>query len=444
MTRFLLILTAGLASVQAAGFQAPRYRLIPGTKLWYNGEFDTKNARGASHSSRLHEHWVLSDSGGVFKVLLRVVDQGYRTDTAGKRNDVRPTTGWELFEMTPDGKLLRDQSTVSVDVSLLFPPLPADSAAAVSGWQQKGTLIGSVDSYRLDNKSLSDSLWLVDHTQSSPLDIIYGAPANAARIVVDTRHGLPLRREGRSVDTASKSESRANIRLDSVTKFDIAELQPRFRDIIGYFDLERTYEKELESRDPEDTSGTVENRGLAMLRNALQRAQDSTVIGLLNQDIKRHEQSTEYQLSRLRARLQWRGKPAPAWKLTDLAGKEHSLKDYLGKILVLDWWYKDCPWCILAMPALTEVAQRYAGRAVAILGMNVDRNPDDARFAVEKVKPGYPSLLAGREVAKEYGVTGYPTLLIVDKQGKIADVHTGYSTDLTTRLSKQFDALLGP
>ncbi len=444
MTRFLLILTTGLASVQAAGFQIPRYRLTPGTKLWYTDEIETKDPRGVSHSSRLREHWVLSDSGGMFKVLLRVVDGGNETDTAGKRTEVPVATGWELFEMTTDGKLLRDQSTVSVDVSALFPPLPADSAAAVDGWQQKDTLVGSVGSYRLDNKSLSDSLWFVDYTQSSPLDIVYGAPASEARIVVDTRRGLPLRREDRSADTASGRESRANFRLDSLTKFDVASLQPKLRDVIGYFDVNRAYEKELESGDPEDTSGTVENRGMAMLRNALQRVQDSTVIGLLNQDIRRHEQSTEYQLSRLRARLQWRGKPAPDWKLSDLSGRRHSLSDYRGKVIILDWWYKNCPWCILAMPALTEVAQRYADRGVAVFGMNVDRDANSARFAVDKVKPGYPSLLAGRDVAKEYGVTGYPTLFIVDKQGKVADVHTGYSKDLTTSLSKQLDALLGP
>ena len=444
ITRFLLLLATGLASVQAAGFQVPRYRLTPGTKLWYTGESDTKNARSVSHSSRLREHWVLSDSGGMFRVLLRVVDQGYKADTAGKRTEVPEETGWELFEMTPDGKLLRDQSTVNVDVSALFPPLPADLASAADGWQQKDTWVGSVDFYRLDNKSLSDSLWLVDRTQSSPLDIVYGAPSSEARIVVDTRRGLPLRREGRSAEAASKSESRGSIRLDSVTKFDVASLQPRFRDIIGYFDVKRAYEKELESGDPEDTSGTVEKRGLAMLQNALLQTQDSTVIGLLDQDIKQHEQSTEYQLSRLRARLQWRGKPAPAWKLTDLAGKEHSLKDYRGKVLVLDWWYKDCPWCVLAMPALTEVAKSYAERPVAILGMNVDRDPNDARFAVQKVKPGYPSLLAGRDLAKEYGVTGYPTLIVVDRQGGIADVHTGYSKNLAARLSKKLDALLGP
>ena len=76
--------------------------------------------------------------------------------------------------------------------------------------------------------------------------------------------------------------------------------------------------------------------------------------------------------------------------------------------------------------------------------MNVDADTNDARFAVEKCRPGYPSLLAGKELAKEYGVTGYPTLFIVDKQGRIADVHVGYAKDLAARLSRKLDALLGP
>jgi thiol-disulfide isomerase/thioredoxin len=444
MTRFMLLLVAGLVSAQAAGFQIPRYRLAPGTILWYTGESETKNPRGSSRNTRLREHWVLSDSGGVFRVLLRVVDQNYKTDTAGNRTDQPSQTDWELFEMTTDGRLLRDQSTVNVDVSALFPPLPADSAAAVSGWRHKDTLVGSEDFYRLDNKSPSDSLWLVDHTQSSPLDVVYGAPASEARIVVDTRRGLPLRRDGRSADTASGRESQASIRLDSVTKFDPANLPRQLLDMASYFDTRQAYDEESDKSDPEDTSGVADKRALAVLQDALGRTQDSTVITLLNDDIKRHEQAAAYSLSRLRTRLQWRGKPAPDWKLSDLSGRRHSLSDYRGKVVILDWWYKDCPWCILAMPALSEVARRYADRPVSVLGMNVDRDSADARFAVDKVKPGYLSLLAGRDVAKEYGVTGYPTLFVIDKQGRVADVHTGYSKDLTTLLSKKLDALLGP
>jgi thiol-disulfide isomerase/thioredoxin len=96
------------------------------------------------------------------------------------------------------------------------------------------------------------------------------------------------------------------------------------------------------------------------------------------------------------------------------------------------------------MPKLTQVARKYTGRPVVVLGMNVDRDTNDARSAVEQMKPGYTSLLAGRDLAKKYEVTGYPTLFVLDKNGKVADVHVGYSKALATDLSKKLDALLEP
>jgi thiol-disulfide isomerase/thioredoxin len=446
MTRFLLLLAAGLTSAQAVGFQVPRYRLAPGTKIWCTGISDTKDSRGTSHGTRLREHWILSDSGGVFKVLMRVTDQSYKIDTAGKRTADTTETGWELFEMKPNGELLRDQSTTNIDVAGFFPLLPDDSASAVNGWTQVDTSnpLPSTYNFRLDNKSGFDSLWLIDRSESTPLDNVYGIPTRRQRSVIDTRRGLPLRRESGSSDSTSHSESHGSITLDSVTKFDAANLQPQLRDMISYFDVQKATEAEFAKSDPDDTSGTVFRRVRDILQEAAARMHDSTATGLVNGAIKQLEQGQEYSLSETRNRLQWLGKPAPGWELTDLAGKKHALKDYRGKVLVLDWWYKGCPWCMLAMPELTEVAHQYADRPVVILGMNVDRDVSDARSAIEKMKPGYPSLLAGRDLAGKYRVTGYPTLFIVDKKGKIADVHFGYSNRLAAGLSKKLDALLGP
>jgi thiol-disulfide isomerase/thioredoxin len=171
---------------------------------------------------------------------------------------------------------------------------------------------------------------------------------------------------------------------------------------------------------------------------------DSTAIGLVNEAIRQLKQGWEYGLSTTRKQLQWRGRPAPSWKLVDLSGKKRTLKEYRGKVLVLDWWYKGCPWCMVAMPKLTEVARKYADRPVVILGMNVDRDTSDARSAIETMKPGYSSLLAGRDLAKKYKVTGYPTLFIIDKKGRVADVHSGYSRHMAAELVKKIDALLGP
>ncbi|GEM_PF-6612463 len=61
---------------------------------------------------------------------------------------------------------------------------------------------------------------------------------------------------------------------------------------------------------------------------------------------------------------------------------------------------------------------------------------------MEKLKPGYSSLLAGRDLAGEHKVTGYPTLFIVDKKGNVADVHVRYSKSPAADLSKKLDTLI--
>ena len=43
------------------------------------------------------------------------------------------------------------------------------------------------------------------------------------------------------------------------------------------------------------------------------------------------------------------GEPAPAFTLEDHRGKEHSLEDYKGRIVVLEWFNEGCPFCFVVM-----------------------------------------------------------------------------------------------
>ena len=136
-----------------------------------------------------------------------------------------------------------------------------------------------------------------------------------------------------------------------------------------------------------------------------------------------------------------KGKPAPVWSLTDLDGKTHTLKQYRGKVVVLDFWYRGCPWCIRAMPQVNQLAQDFKDRAVQVLGMNIDKDTADARFVVNKLKLSYPSLRAG-EMPKKYGVTGYPTVFVIDRKGIVRDIDIGYSPDVGAKLTRAVQALL--
>jgi thioredoxin-related protein len=73
--------------------------------------------------------------------------------------------------------------------------------------------------------------------------------------------------------------------------------------------------------------------------------------------------------------------------------------------------------------------------------MNNDGALDDAKFVVQKMQLEYP-VLRSDELPGKYGVTGFPTLIIIDQRGKVADVDVGYSPQLFEEVTTDVDRLL--
>jgi thiol-disulfide isomerase/thioredoxin len=133
-------------------------------------------------------------------------------------------------------------------------------------------------------------------------------------------------------------------------------------------------------------------------------------------------------------------KPAAQWETTDLEGKRHSLADYRGKVVVLDFWFRNCVPCIKAMPQIKEIVEQFRGKRVAVLGMNIDQE-EDARFVVNKQNLNYPTLKA-EGLPEKYKVHSFPTLVIIDQQGMVRGWHVGYSANLREEVSKTITSLL--
>ena len=135
------------------------------------------------------------------------------------------------------------------------------------------------------------------------------------------------------------------------------------------------------------------------------------------------------------------GKAAAGWELKGLDGKTHTLTEYRGKVVVLDFWYRGCGWCIKAMPQLNALTGQFEGRPVAVLGMNTDRDEADAKFVSDAMGLKYETLRA-LGIPEKYGVQGFPTLIVIDPEGKVREVHVGYSPTLQTDLTKLIEGLL--
>ncbi|MBR5697723.1 MAG: TlpA family protein disulfide reductase [Prevotella sp.] len=139
------------------------------------------------------------------------------------------------------------------------------------------------------------------------------------------------------------------------------------------------------------------------------------------------------------AKKQAAGVDAPDFTLNDLQGKPLSLKSLRGKYVILDFWGSWCGWCIKGFPEMKEYYQKYKGK-FEILG--VDCNDTEAKWkdAVKKNELPWLHVYNPRDskVLADYGVSGFPTKIIVGPDGKIVKTIVGEDPEFYTLLDELF------
>ena len=120
------------------------------------------------------------------------------------------------------------------------------------------------------------------------------------------------------------------------------------------------------------------------------------------------------------------GQPAPDFSLPILHGGDETsrirLSALLGNVVVLDFWASWCKPCAAQARILSAVAPRHALAKVVFIGVNTADNPARARdFARAHALP-YPSVLDTGEAAEAYGASSLPTLVVIDKSGKVTSL----------------------
>ncbi len=122
------------------------------------------------------------------------------------------------------------------------------------------------------------------------------------------------------------------------------------------------------------------------------------------------------------------GKPAPDFALPDLNDKEVRLSDFLGKVVILDFWATWCGPCVTEIPHFIELQKAYEEQGFKMVGIAVDREGKEvvAPF-VEEHGVDYTVLIGNREVSELYGgVRSIPTTLVINREGTISKRYVGY------------------
>lgn len=115
-------------------------------------------------------------------------------------------------------------------------------------------------------------------------------------------------------------------------------------------------------------------------------------------------------------------KEAPSFSVETLENNTVSLDDYRGKVLILEFFASWCHICKDATPELKEVRRNFISENLAIL--SIESSPSVSIEDVENFRSKYGGdwpFAKAPEVADKYGVEGYPTTFIVDRDGYIAD-----------------------
>lgn len=121
------------------------------------------------------------------------------------------------------------------------------------------------------------------------------------------------------------------------------------------------------------------------------------------------------------------GTLAPEWKLEIYNNnKIISLSDLRGQVILIDFWIKNCGPCIQSVPHLNELQNKFKNKSFKLISINSYDSKEDVNWFYNKYKIGYTILLNGKSIADKYGVSGFPTLFVIDKSGKIIYSKVGY------------------
>ncbi|AIQ13546.1 redoxin domain-containing protein [Paenibacillus durus] len=120
------------------------------------------------------------------------------------------------------------------------------------------------------------------------------------------------------------------------------------------------------------------------------------------------------------------GSRAPSFKLLGLDGKTHTLDEYKGKPIVLNFWGSWCAPCVKEMPALQAQWEKWETLGVVVVGINVGEDQMTVQNFVNGTGVNFPILMdQSREAVRSYGISPLPTTFFINAKGKIDTIHIG-------------------
>jgi peroxiredoxin len=129
------------------------------------------------------------------------------------------------------------------------------------------------------------------------------------------------------------------------------------------------------------------------------------------------------------------GTKAPDFKLPTMDGKTISLSDFADKPTLLVFWATWCPHCRAELPVVQKIYKDLGPKGASFVGVSLDDNSARAKDFVKSNNITFPVAVAGarNNLLGSYGITGIPTVFVLDKGGVVKARYAGEVSESTIR-----------
>jgi peroxiredoxin/outer membrane lipoprotein-sorting protein len=123
------------------------------------------------------------------------------------------------------------------------------------------------------------------------------------------------------------------------------------------------------------------------------------------------------------------GSEAADFQLKDLEGREIQLKSLRGNVVLLNFWATWCGPCRVEMPVIEKLHQQLRGKGLRVFGVN-DEEIETIREYVAEHEYSFPTLVdTDQQAMNLYRIRGIPTMVVIDREGKVAQYRMGLSRE---------------
>jgi peroxiredoxin len=133
--------------------------------------------------------------------------------------------------------------------------------------------------------------------------------------------------------------------------------------------------------------------------------------------------------------------PAPPFAVKDLKSNSLKLEDLKGKVVVLNFWFVECKPCVSEIPELNELVHDFQKEEIVFIALGLNKAEQMKKF-LKKSPFNYQVVPDAKEVANQFAVDGFPTSVVIDKEGVVRYISLGVGPQNKEKLAEAIRLLI--